>query len=111
MDSPPRFAFHRTHTMNFFPPGCCYGISRRDFLIGAGAGLAGGASLSWLGLGGRGGPSKHASIPSFTGRPAEDPHPAFAMPGPYPGRVVEVHHPGSVRKDYSISAEAVKAMM
>jgi uncharacterized protein (DUF362 family) len=33
------------------------------------------------------------------------------MPGPYPGRVVEVHHPGSVRKDYSISAEAVKAMM
>jgi hypothetical protein len=33
------------------------------------------------------------------------------MPGPFPGRVVEVHHPGSVRPDHRINADAVKQMM
>jgi hypothetical protein len=33
------------------------------------------------------------------------------MPGPFPGRVIEVHHPGSVRADGALSADAVRAMM
>jgi uncharacterized protein (DUF362 family) len=33
------------------------------------------------------------------------------MPGPFPGRVIEVHHPGAVRADHSISSEAVTGMM
>src|SRR5208282_6232433 len=31
--------------------------------------------------------------------------------GPFPGRVVEVHHPGSVSADYTIDASAVKQMV
>jgi uncharacterized protein (DUF362 family) len=41
----------------------------------------------------------------------EDPHPAFAMPGPYPGRVIEVHHGEAVRAGHRVNAEAVKCMM
>jgi hypothetical protein len=33
------------------------------------------------------------------------------MPGRYPGRVVEVHHPGAVNPDYEIDGSAVRAMM
>jgi uncharacterized protein (DUF362 family) len=35
------------------------------------------------------------------------------MPGPFPGRVIEVHHPGAVdvANNHRISAEAVRAMM
>ena len=30
--------------------------------------------------------------------PAEDQKPAFALPGPYPGRVIEIHHSGSAHQ-------------
>jgi Domain of unknown function (DUF362) len=80
-------------------------LSRRDFLLGAGAGIAAGVPITWLGS------RAWQRDRSFTGRSVEDPHPAFAMPGPYPGRVVEVHHPASVRPDCSISPEAVRRMM
>src|SRR5262249_51928521 len=51
--------------------------------------------------------------PSFTGRSLEVPRPRDAMPGPFPGRVIEVHHPGAVdvANNHRISAEAVRAMM
>lgn len=90
------------------PPG----ITRRGFLLGTGAGLASGVPLTWLGL--------HAwdtlnrqtqAAGSFTGRSAEEPHSAFAMPGPYPGRVIEVHHREAVRPRHRVNAEAVKRMM
>jgi uncharacterized protein (DUF362 family) len=88
------------------------GISRRGFLLGAGAGLAAGGSLSWLGLKGPQAISTdRAAKRSFTGPSVEIPHPEYAMPGPYPGRVVEVHHDHSVRTDGTIVHQAVKDMM
>ncbi len=83
------------------------GMSRRGFLLGAGVGLAAGTPLAWLGA-----QAWHRrQPPRFTGRTQEVTKAADGMPGPYPGRVVEVRHPGSVRADFSISPEAVKAMM
>src|SRR5437588_599350 len=84
-------------------------VTRRGFLAGAGIGLAAGLAAgfgprAWWAFRDRG-------LPSFTGRTVEDPAPPLAMPGPFPGRVVEVHHPGSVRPDYAINADAVTAMM
>src|SRR5579864_3554469 len=89
-----------------------YGITRRGFLLGAGAGLAAGVPLTWFGLKGLDALDREtATIRSFTGRPVEDPHPRYAMPGPYPGRVIEVHHQDAVRPNHRINAEAVKHMM
>jgi hypothetical protein len=88
------------------------GVTRRCFLVGAGAGLAAGVPLAWLGLKGFDRLQRGEEAPSpFTGRTVEDRRPQFAMPGPFPGRVVEVRHPGSVKPDNSICAEAVKQMM
>lgn len=83
------------------------GITRRGFLAGAATGLAVGAPLTWLGL-----RAWDASQPpSFTGRSVEVPRPAHGMPGRFPGRVVEVQHPGAVRADHTLDAGAVKAMV
>lgn len=57
------------------------GIDRRGFLAGGLSVVGGGA----VGLSGWGKQAKAA--------PAET---SYAMPGPYPGRVIEVKHPGSV---------------
>jgi uncharacterized protein (DUF362 family) len=88
------------------------GITRRGFLLGTAAGLGVGAPLAWYGLdwlrrhqGGQ------PELSPFTGRTQEASSPRFAMPGPFPGRVVEVHHPGSVSPDHRIYPEAVRAMM
>src|ERR1043166_1059456 len=89
-------------------PGCC-GITRRGFLLGAAAGLAAGAPLGWYALKGRQWWDTHAPSP-FTGRSVEQPR-ALGMPGPFPGRVVEVRHPGSVSDDYTIHDTAVRQMM
>jgi uncharacterized protein (DUF362 family) len=74
--------------------------------------VAAGASLAWLGrkqfdklL------DSERDSRSFSGRSIEDPSPRFAMPGPFPGRVIEVHHPGAVNRENEISATAVKGMM
>ena len=82
-------------------PGCC-GITRRGFLVGAGAGLAVGAPLGWFGWRG---------WPSFTGRTVEQPQTPLGMPGPFPGRVVEVRHPCVINHAYAINQEAVREMM
>jgi hypothetical protein len=82
-----------------------HGVTRRGFLLGAASGLAAGVPLTWLAarryphvI-----PSAHATPP---GRPA-----GAVMPGAYPGRVVEVHHPGAVSADHVISRPAVSAMV
>ena len=52
-------------------------MTRRRFLVGAGTALAAG---------------------ELAVSPAEDQKPAFALPGPYPGRVIEIHHSGSAHQ-------------
>src|SRR5947207_13007834 len=84
--------------------------TRRSFLAGLATGLGIGGSLGWLALR-QLGRTKSESFSSFTGISKEDPRPKFAMPGPFPGRVVEVKHPGSVRPDNSVDAGAVTTMM
>jgi hypothetical protein len=97
-------------------PGCP--MTRRAFLIG-GSGITIGASL---GLVGRHGLRLGAEpMPSFTGKTVEVPKPALAMPGPFPGRVIEVRRPGTVRptdttpdgrlRDYTIDGDGVHSMM
>ncbi len=80
------------------PYPCC-GITRRGFLLGAAAGL----SASYLAY-------RHWHSP-FIGRSVEVPRPPLAMPGPFPGRVVEVQHPGAVNDRHVVNADAVKDMM
>jgi hypothetical protein len=88
------------------------GVSRRGFLTGVLAGAAGGAALTWLGV-------RTADLfrddprarRLFAGRRVEIDRPDNAMPGPYPGQVVEVHHPGSVSDRNIIDADAVRLMM
>src|SRR5262249_18308548 len=95
----------RDFTMGTSLPGGCCGITRRGFLLGAAAGLAAGAPLAWYA--GR-------NLPGPAG-PAHPPPPlkptASGMPGPFPGRVIEVRHPGSVAADYSVDADAVRQMV
>src|SRR5207302_6761080 len=85
--------------------GCC-GITRRGLLLGAAAGLAAGAPLGWFGLRAwqeMGGASakQHAE---------KSPAPS-AMPGRFPGRVIEVRRPDAVNADWRINAGAVNAMI
>src|SRR5262245_2036437 len=86
------------------------GISRRGFLLGAATGVAAGVPLTLLAA-----KAWHehiaASIPSFTGVSKEVPRAKDAMPGPFPGRVIEIRHPDAVRPDHAINGEAVKEMM
>jgi hypothetical protein len=65
-------------------------MERRAFVAGAATGLLGGGALGWLGqqwLVGRQAPLSLAAAPSGK---------QLGLPGPFPGRVVEVHHPGSI---------------
>jgi uncharacterized protein (DUF362 family) len=91
------------------------GVSRRGFIVGAGAGalvgLAAGVPLSWLGRRVLQDLGHDGEVSSFTGRAVEVPQAAYAMPGPFPGRVIEVNHRGSVKPDNSVCADAVKVMM
>jgi uncharacterized protein (DUF362 family) len=78
--------------------------------VGAGAGLAAGIPLTWLGL--RRWEELRRERPSnFTGRTREVEKPDFAMPGPFPGRVIEVRHPAAVQSDNRPDRAAVAAMM
>ena len=79
--------------------GCC-GITRRGFLLGTGAGLAVGAPVGWYALKGR----RHAASPPHSDA-------SMGMPGPYPGRVIEVHHPQSVTPTGDVNDQAVNTMM
>src|ERR1043165_5024418 len=93
--------------MGFPKLGCC-GITRRGFLLGAGAGLALGGPLGWLGL--KGWSGWNGRNPSFTGHTVEQPR-AEGMPGRFPGRVVEVRHPSVVNDQNIIHAPTVGRMM
>jgi Domain of unknown function (DUF362) len=78
-------------------------ISRRTFLCGAAAGFAVGAPAAWLGT---------RASPKL--QPCHTPAPAVSvadgMPGPFPGRVVEVHSPAAVGSDFTIDANVVADM-
>src|SRR5439155_20703363 len=49
--------------------------------------------------------------PLYGGRPREVDRPPYAMPGRYPGRVVEVRHPEAVAPDHTINARVVERMI
>jgi uncharacterized protein (DUF362 family) len=87
--------------------GCPF--SRRGFLLGSALGAAGGAGLNYLALRSR--LARDPEQRSFTGRTREVTKPEFAMPGPFPGRVVEIHDPNSVNDRNEIQAAPVKHMM
>jgi hypothetical protein len=82
---------------------------RRRFLQSAGlvaAGAAGGYAAAYL--------NAWRSLGHDTPRlfaPSQVSRSKFAMPGPYPGRVVEVHHPQSVSDDHVIDGNAVRSMI
>jgi hypothetical protein len=88
--------------------GC--GITRRGFLLGAAAGAAVAGPAAWYG--GRHLPGLLGGLhrEPFTGHPAEEPR-ALGMPGRYPGRVVDVRHPGSVTPDHKIVPGVVDRMI
>jgi uncharacterized protein (DUF362 family) len=90
--------------MRSSPGGCC-GITRRGFLLGAAAGLAAGVPLTWAGS-----RALHLLPGETPGVTPSEPA-AYRMPGPYPGRVIEVRHPGSVAPDHSVNASAVQQMV
>jgi hypothetical protein len=85
--------------------------TRRAFLAGLAAGAAAGAPLAWLAA--RNLPlltpkaSSAARMADARGQVAA----SDAMPGPYPGRVVEVRHSQAVSPENVISREAVSAMV
>src|SRR5947209_6305540 len=99
------------------PPERPHGHSRRNFLLGTAAGAVVGAAAGWFGR----------KLLTPADRPGRRTQPGLAesgagagplaLPGPFPGQVIEVHHPGSVRSSknsqgYSErSREAVKAMI
>jgi uncharacterized protein (DUF362 family) len=89
-----------------------FGITRRGFLLGAGTGLAAGIPLTWLALRAGSTPGAvQAPTPSPGFRPEQHQTASLGMPGPFPGRVIEVNHADSVRTDHSINADAVKQMI
>jgi hypothetical protein len=87
--------------------GCC-GVTRRGFLLGAAGGLAAGLPAAWYG---------HDLLrPQLRTSPSADTaltaaSPADGMPGPYPGRVIEVRHPQAVSPAYEINPAVVDRMI
>src|SRR5438094_530475 len=86
------------------------GVPRRSsFSLGTAAGFAAGAAAMWYGA-----PYAQRLLNKFT--PHDNPTPgepsrADAMPGPFPGRVVEVHHPHAVDATHNIDAKLVGDMV
>ena len=65
-----------------------------------------GAALGWYGK-----EAWERVGPRFTGHTEEVRKPAFGMPGPFPGRVIEVHDPASIDESCRINAREVQRMM
>ena len=79
-------------------------MDRRAFISGAATGLIGGGALSWIAqqrLTGRQAPL----VPGSTTNSNE-----LGLPGPFPGRVVEIQHPGSINNKKR-DREAVHVMI
>jgi len=81
-------------------------MSRRDFLLGAAAGLAAGVPATWWAAH-QGKGAWHA----FADLRADNKDPGYAMPGRYPGRVLEVRHPQAVDPNNAIDAGTVQQMI
>lgn len=92
-------------------PNSWHGITRRGFLLGTATGLAAGAAGTYFALRHLPAYLDRLALKPFTGQPREVTHPEYAMPGRYPGRVVEVRHPGAVTDDNIIQPEPVEAMI
>ncbi len=84
-------------------------ISRRGLLVGAGAGLLIGAPLGWLASQGWDLFSDLSWQPAPSG--VSNPTLCEGMPGPFPGRVIEVRHQDAVTPAYEINSGAVQEMM
>ena len=85
-----------------------FGITRRGFLVGAAAGVP----LGWLAL--RGLPFIErvlGFVPPERSTQKAGGASLSAMPGPYPGRVVEARHPLAVSPDNAVDPAAVSAMV
>ena len=78
-------------------------ITRRTFFAGA-AGLAVGVPAALLAR-------RLLTTPAFTGSTQEVRQPQYAMPGPFPGRVVEVRQADAVSPDNVVNPDAVSAML
>ena len=77
-------------------------ISRRAFLAGA-TGLAAGVPAVLL--------ANRLFTPPFSGAAKEVVGPEYAMPGPFPGRVIEVRRADAVSPDNVVNQGAVSAML
>jgi uncharacterized protein (DUF362 family) len=94
--------------------------SRRAFLLGAAAGLGMGTTAAWLALRhgrdflnairGIGGFAPEIPI-GFAARPPASGSQGDPMPGQFPGRVIEVRHPGAVSPKNEINSQVVNAMI
>jgi hypothetical protein len=79
-------------------------MDRRAFVAGAATGLIGGGALGWLAqrrLAARQAPLVVGAAPNGK---------RLGIPGPFPGRVVEVHHPGSIHETKR-NRDAVRVMI
>ncbi|HWG46541.1 MAG TPA: DUF362 domain-containing protein [Gemmataceae bacterium] len=88
--------------------GWC-GVTRRGFLLGAAGGLAAGLPAAWF---------ARDLLQPLLQHPHALPHsdtttlaPPNSMPGPYPGRVIEVRHPQAVSPKNAINPAAVERMI
>jgi hypothetical protein len=89
-----------------------HGITRRGFLAGAAAGLAVGAlPAAWLAYRYHPAILHDLGIAPFTGSPREVARPELAMPGRYPGRVVQVRDRAAVSRGHVIDRTAVARMI
>ena len=80
--------------------------SRRSFLLGTATGVVAGIPLAWWA-------SRHwrQIVAPYEGKPHEDSRPAYAMPGPFRGRVVEVRNAHAVSPDNVIDPVVVDGMV
>jgi hypothetical protein len=91
-------------------------LSHRGFLLGTATGLiAGAAGTAALALRFPSFPGRlrlgSLSRPGFTGEKAEVDRPAYAMPGCFPGQVIDVRHSGAVTRAATINRDAVNEMV
>ena len=89
--------------MNSSPRPCKRSLSRRKFLLGTGAGLLAGVPAGVLG-------TRWLADTSVNSSVKVDPK-GLAMPGLFPGRVIETHHPHAVNEAHVIDRAAVRKMM